>query len=130
MYPTSITMTSALSGALPRDWGASPCLDLINSRWHDHLGAGRFYDRLPETLFRRAFLSRWNYRVANPDDAGAQGKLRSLRRLLRAVLDDDMSRRPMSRSMQARLETEINRAGVSLRLSGDSGRYSLAVQRS
>jgi predicted RNA-binding Zn ribbon-like protein len=123
-------MTKPLHGVLPRDWGASPCLDLINSRWHDHVGVDRFYDRLTEPRFRRAFLSRWHYQVANPDDAGAQSHLRSVRRLLRSVLEHYVARRPLSRSMQRRFEAEINRAGVSLRLSDDSGQYALAIRRS
>ena len=55
---------------IPHDWTPAPCLDLVNSRWSDHLGSGRSYDRLPEPLFRRAFLKRWGYRVGDPDSAG------------------------------------------------------------
>jgi predicted RNA-binding Zn ribbon-like protein len=119
-----------LPSPIPRDWGAAPCLDLINSRWSDHLGSGQFYDRLPEPRFRRAFLQRWNYRVADPDDAAARARLASLRRFLRGIIELYSSGRPLSPSMRRKLDSEINRAPVALRLTRASGEYALSIDRS
>jgi len=119
-----------LPSALPRDWGAAPCLDLINSRWSDHLGSGQFYDRLPEPRFRRAFLKRWNYRVGDPDDAAGRARLVSLRGLVRDLLERYAAGRPLTRSMHRRLDSEINRAPVALHLARASEGYALTVGRS
>jgi predicted RNA-binding Zn ribbon-like protein len=115
---------------LPRDWGAAPCFDLINSRWSDHLGTGQFYDRLPEPRFRRAFLNRWHYAVGDPDDLAARASLVSLRGFLRGVLERHASGQALSEAMRRRLESEINRAPISLRLSRTSGDLMLSVERS
>jgi predicted RNA-binding Zn ribbon-like protein len=115
---------------LPHDWTAAPCLDLINSRWNNHLGSGEVYDRLPLPRFRRAFLKRWNYHVGNPDDARARARLVSLRTLLRDVLERYGSKRPISVTLQRRLELEINRAPMALRMKRGPDGYSLVVARS
>jgi predicted RNA-binding Zn ribbon-like protein len=119
----------ALPSPLPRDWAAAPCLDLINSRWSDHLGSGQHYDRLPEPRFRRAFLKRWGYRVGDPDDAAARMRLASLRMFLHGVLEHYMAGRPLTRSMQRRLESELNRAPISMRLVRSPVGYSMLAGR-
>ena len=121
-------MVVDLPGPLPRDWGAAPSLDLINSHWNDHLGSGETYDRLPEPRFRRAFLKRWHYEVADPDDVAARARLRSLRSFLRVVLEMYISRRPLSPSMRNRLESEVNRAAMALRLTHGAAGYELSVE--
>ena len=120
----------AIPSPVPHDWGIAPCLDLINSRWRDHLGSGRVYDRLPNPVFRRALLERWHYDVEDPDDAGAQARLGSMRTLLRGLLEQYLSGRRLGRSMQRKLELEINRAEMAFRLSTESGGYALSIQRS
>ena len=115
--------------ALPRDWAAAPCLDLINSRWNDHLGSGETYDRLPEPRFRRAFLKRWGYRVGDPDDPSARARLLSLRSLLRGVLEHYIAGRPVPISMRRRLEAEINKAPISMRLAPSAEGYTLSAGR-
>jgi len=119
-----------LPGPLPRDWGATPCLDLINSHWNDHLGSGETYDRLREPRFRLTFLKRWQYEVADPDDVAARARLRSLRSFLRGVLEMYISGRPLSPSMRKRLESEVNRAAMALRLTHGGGGYELSVEHS
>lgn len=114
---------------LPRDWAAAPCLDLINSRWNDHLGSGETYDRLPEPRFRRAFLQRWDYRVSNPDDASARARLASLRTLLRSILESYVAGRPLPGSLRRRLEAEINKAPISMRLIRSRDGYALSAGR-
>ena len=121
-------MVVDLPGPLPRDWGAAPCLDLINSRWNDHLGSGETYDRLPEPRFRRAFLKRWHYEVPDPDDVAARARLRSLRSFLRGVLEMYVSGRPLSAPMRKRFESEVNRAAMALRLTHGAAGYELSVE--
>ena len=110
---------SAPPSPIPHDWEAAPSLDLINSRWSDHLGGGASYDRLLEPKFRLAFLKRWNFKVTDPDDRKALGSLALERAFLRSVLERYAARLPIPAAMQRRLESEVNRAP--LRLSVDSG---------
>ena len=101
---------------IPHDWTPSPCLDLVNSRWRDHLGSGRYYDRLPEPLFRRAFLKRWGYHVTDPDSAAGIARLEALRPVMRQVMDAYTSGRALGPALRRRLELEANRAPAILRL--------------
>ncbi len=104
---------------IPHDWGVSPCLDLINSRWNDHLLSGTSYDRLPLAKFRRVFLKRWHFKVDDSGDRNAVADLARLRTLLRAILERCGSGGPLSRSMQRKLESEMNRAPMELRIESD-----------
>jgi hypothetical protein len=72
-----------LPAPIPADWEAEPCLDLVNSRFADHLGSGEVHDRLPQPEFRRAFLTRWHYKVEDPNDPKAVARLRRLRQVIR-----------------------------------------------
>jgi len=119
----------ALPSPLPRDWADAPCLDLVNSRWNDHLGSGETYDRLPEPRFRRAFLKRWGYRVDDPDDPPARARLATLRSLLRGILENYVAGRPLPASTRRRLETEINKAPISMRLIASAEGYTLSAGR-
>jgi predicted RNA-binding Zn ribbon-like protein len=119
-----------LPSALPHDWCAAPCLDLINSGWSDHLGSGRQFDRLPVPVFRRAFLKRWGYRVADADDTAGRARLRSLRTFLRGVLEQYMAGQSITQSARRRLEAEINRAPISMRLVSSPEGYVLSAGRS
>src|SRR5258706_6454517 len=105
----------ALPSPLPRDWATTPCLDLINSHWNDHLGTGETYDRLPEPRFRRAFLKRWGYRVADADDPAGRARLVKLRTLLPDVLEPYIAGRQLPPSMRQRLASEIYPASFSVR---------------
>jgi predicted RNA-binding Zn ribbon-like protein len=104
---------------------------LINSRWRDHVGSGRFFDRLPEPLFRRAFLDRWRYRVDDPDDEAARARLAELRVMLRRAIESYISNRPIPPSVQRVLESEMNRAPTRLSMGGSAAEgYRLSVKRS
>lgn len=115
---------------IPHDWGVSPSIDLINSRWSDHLGRGRSYDRLLEPKFRRAFLKRWHFKVADPDDRVAVAELARLRAFLRTVLELYGSGRPLTSSMHRRLEAEMNRAPMRLQVDGGKAGMKFHHQRS
>jgi predicted RNA-binding Zn ribbon-like protein len=108
-----------LPSPLPTDWAVEPCLDLINSRFNDHLGSGEVYDRLPDARFRRAFLQRWGYRVRKPDDAAAIPRLNHLRALLRSALESYVARTEIAPRLRKALETEMNRAPLRLSLEGE-----------
>ena len=113
---------------IPHDWGASPSIDLINSRWSDHLGRKKIYDRLLEPRFRRALLKRWHFKVIDPDDEMARTELAQLRALLREVLERHAAGRPLTASMRRRLESEMNRAPLQLRFDGGHAQAALVEQ--
>lgn len=101
---------------LPHDWGAAPCLDLINSRWSNHLGTGASYDRLPVAKFRRTLLNRWNFKVDDPDDPDAIRELARLRGFLRRILERYADHRSLTGKMRQELEAELNRARLRVHL--------------
>ena len=113
---------------IPHDWTPSPALDLVNSRWRDHRGSGRYYDRLPEPLFRRAFLKRWGYRVSDPESPRGIARLEALRTVLRPVMDAYAGGRPLSPTLRRGLELEANRAPAVLRLRRVDGADQLALE--
>lgn len=101
---------------IPHDWGVAACLDLINSRWNDHLGGGQTYDRLPLPQFRRTFLRRWHFAVGDPDDRKAITDLARLRAVLRTVLERYAAGRPLTATQRRELEREMNRAPMELQI--------------
>ena len=107
--------------AVPHDWEGSPSLDLINSRYTDHLGNGRTYDRLPEPRFRRAFLKRWHFRVDDADDPKGVAALADLRTTLRRALERYIEGRELSADLRAKIETIANRAPIVLRIDRAGG---------
>jgi predicted RNA-binding Zn ribbon-like protein len=112
---------------LPRNWAAEPCLDLINSRFNDHLGSGHVYDRIRNPAFQREFLRRWNYQVKRPTDPEAWARMARLRTLLRDSLELHLSGRRIPEPIRQRLELEANRAGMRWRL--ETTRRVLKVKR-
>jgi predicted RNA-binding Zn ribbon-like protein len=118
-----------LASALPNEWAPEPCLDLINTRFNDHLGSGKIHDRLPLPVWRRAFLKHWSYRVDDPDDASAVERLTSLRRMLRKALVDYSEGRALSAAARRQIESEINRAPFVVRIVNHHGSQGLSLQR-
>lgn len=114
---------------LPNQWASEPCLDLINSRWSDHLGTGRYFDRLSEPIWRRAFLRQWHFQVDDPDDEGARSRLLEQRAVLRRALESYMAGQTLKPSVRRALEQQMNRAPLSLSMSGEPGAYSLSLKR-
>ncbi|HUZ86020.1 MAG TPA: CGNR zinc finger domain-containing protein [Candidatus Baltobacterales bacterium] len=124
-----ITLDGRLPSPLPNQWSTEPCLDLVNTRWSDHVGSGEFHDRLPEPVWRRAFLEHWGYRVDDPDDAKAGTRMARLRKLLRAALESYMSSGRLTPALRRALETEINRAPLVLRVVRRNGVEGLTLDR-
>jgi predicted RNA-binding Zn ribbon-like protein len=115
---------------IPHDWGVAPCLDLINSRWNDHLGRRASYDRLPLPRFRRTFLKRWHLRVDDPDDRQAVADLARLRVMLRSVLEHYAAGRQPDPAMWQALEAAMNRAPIRLRLEAGKPGWRLRQRKS
>ena len=114
---------------LPNEWGVEPCLDLINTRWTDHLGSGTVHDRLPLSVWRRAFARRWNLQLGDPDDPRAIRRLMKLRDLLRRAMELYIERGRLTPSIRRELEVEINRAGMVLRIKQKGGQEGLVLAR-
>jgi predicted RNA-binding Zn ribbon-like protein len=75
--------------------------DLINSDWHDHCGSGRREDRIGNDAWLAPFLARAGWLGRRLPGAAPRERLRSLRRLLRRVVDrllrgESASRRELS----------------------------------
>ena len=115
---------------IPTDWAVAPCLDLVNSRFNDHLGSGQVYDRLPLSPFRQAFLERWGYRVADPADRAGWRRLGQLRGLVRQALEAYAGERRLPGALEAPLQRAMNVAPVRLALEEGTAGYELALQRS
>jgi len=105
-------------------------VDLINTRWSDHLGSAGFYDRLPEPLWRRAFLKQWGYHVRDPDDADAIAALAAVRVVIRKALEVHMSARRLPRQLRIALEAHMNRAPARLAIRSHAGGDELSLLRS
>jgi predicted RNA-binding Zn ribbon-like protein len=115
---------------IPTDWAVAPSLDLINSRFNDHLGSGEVYDRLPLPEFRRALLERWEYRVKAPNSAAGWGRLAALRALLREVLMAYAADGRVPTRLLVELQRQMNIASPKLALELADAGYELAVKRS
>jgi predicted RNA-binding Zn ribbon-like protein len=115
---------------IPTDWGVAPSLDLINSRFNDHLGSGEVYDRLPLPEFRKAFLERWEYRVKAPQSAAGWERLAELRRLLREGLVAYAADGRVPARFLADFQGQMNVASPKLALERSEAGYRLALKRS
>ena len=115
---------------IPTDWGVAPSLDLINSRFNDHLGSGDAYDRLPLPEFRNAFLERWEYRIKAPQSAAGWQRLAALRALLREVLVAYAADGRVPARLLAELERQMNLAAPKLALERPQAGYQLVLKRS
>src|SRR5438034_6620022 len=118
-----------MRSSIPMDWGVQPCLDLINSRFNDHLGSGVVYDRLRDPVFRRAFLERWHYTVGRPDDARSVSRLARLRGVVREALESYIAGRDLPSFLREDLEQEMNRAPMRLALVQGDGASELVLER-
>lgn len=120
---------SGLPRPLPNEWAPEPCLDLINTRFREHVAGHEFYDRLPLTEWRRAFLEHWGYRVEDPDDPEAVTRLRDLRATLRDALERYSAGRPLTPRLRAAMESEMNRPELVVRVLRREGRDQMALER-
>ena len=80
-------------------------------------------------MWRRAFLTRWGYRVRDPDDTDALADLAALRTVLRDALEAYVSRRRLPRSLRMVLDAQMNRAPARLAMGSRPGGYDLSLLR-
>jgi predicted RNA-binding Zn ribbon-like protein len=74
-------------GAIPHTVSDHLCIDFVNSRFADHTGTGRVYDRLELEEWRRWFVHRCGFATQWPLDGLVQRELVALRNLLRTLLE-------------------------------------------
>ena len=104
------------------------CLDLLNSDWRDWRCPGRRTDRLEDPEWVRRLLDRWNLTVARPLDARASEMLTELRSVLRRLVDDFRSGKPLDRADVARLDAAMAAAPVCRRLHQEGNRCCLSTE--
>jgi predicted RNA-binding Zn ribbon-like protein len=68
-------------------WNEFPCLDFIDSRFRDHTGTGRIFDRLALAGWQQAFLDHWGWNAPVPAPRKKLAPLRELRSRLRRILE-------------------------------------------
>jgi predicted RNA-binding Zn ribbon-like protein len=103
--------------ALPHFWADHACIDLVNSRWADHLGSGAFYDRLPLREWRLAFLAHWGLvDTGAADEPEAVDALRGLRSTLRTLLEARSRPEPLPPAEVEALNAAVAASPRTLRL--------------
>jgi predicted RNA-binding Zn ribbon-like protein len=113
-------------GPLPHAWTGYACLDLVNSRWTDHLGSGRVKDRLPLPEWRHAFFGRWSRLATGVADAPeAVAGLRTLRGLLRRLLETFSRGEALAAQDVMALNRVLAASPRARRLEAVNGRYRL-----
>lgn len=113
-------------GPFPHAWATQACLDLVNSRWTDHLGSGGVHDRLPLPDWRHAFLARWSGLPTGAADAPeAVAALRGLRGLLRRLLEAFAREQPLDGSDVEALNQVLAASPRARRLEAVGGGYRL-----
>ena len=79
---------------MPHTLAPFACLDLVNSRFADHVGSGEVYDRLERREWQSWFLSRWQLELEGPDAPVPLPALRRLRQVSRELLESWACNRP------------------------------------
>jgi len=74
-------------GPIPTTVSGYLCIDLVNSRFNDHTGSGRVYDRLERPEWREWFAARCRADPQAPLGAALHRQLAALRSLLRRLLE-------------------------------------------
>ena len=111
---------------LPHAWTRHACLDLVNSRWTDHLGSGHVHDRLHLPEWRHAFCARWGRLATVAADAPETvAGLRALRGLLRRLLEASARGEALAGEDVAALNRVLAASPRARRLEGVSGRHRL-----
>ena len=113
-------------GPFPHAWAKHACLDLVNSRWTDHLGSGRIHDRLQLPDWRRAFLGRWSgLPTVVADVPEAVAGLAELRGVLRRLLEAFARGQPFAAGDVEALNHVLAASPRARRLESVGGRYRL-----
>lgn len=102
-------MSSYAERPIPLHGSSYACIDLVNSRFCDHLGRSGVIDRLASTEWRTWFLDRYGLVVAGIDIA-PMADLRQLRGDIGGVLDLWREGRPVGRRQVAKLDAWTSRS--------------------
>jgi predicted RNA-binding Zn ribbon-like protein len=79
--------THGSPGPIPHTLSEHLCVDFVNSRFTDHTGSGRVYDRLDLEEWQRWFAFRCGLTIEQPPSAAMHRHLTDLRDLLRRLLE-------------------------------------------
>jgi predicted RNA-binding Zn ribbon-like protein len=113
---------------LPHAWAPHACLDLVNSRWRDHVGGDRVHDRLPLRQWRLAFLDHWGLAGSGAADVPeATRRLERLRGTLRALLEARVRGEPLPGGELAALNGVLAACPLTRRLEPASGGWRLVA---
>jgi predicted RNA-binding Zn ribbon-like protein len=92
-------------GAIPHTLCAYLCVDFVNSRFTDHTGSGRVYDRLELAEWRHWFSGRSGVALDEPISPAVHRRLIHLRDVLRNLL---LSHRLPTRSTLSELNAALS----------------------
>lgn len=123
-----VSAPAAPPSPLPHAWASYACLDLVNSRWADHQGSPRTYDRLPLPEWRLAFLKHWDLTPETAWNDASLERFIGLRRLLRDILEDFSAGRPARQELIERLNRWMAAGPTLRRLGHVAGAYRLEEQ--
>ncbi len=82
-------------------------LDLLNSDWHDYRGSGRREDRLDDPAWLSRYLSRWPGGLRGVPADEARAALKTLRSILRDVVDRLAGNKPVPGNLWSRLNAYL-----------------------
>ena len=110
-------MASSLQvrSAIPVHGGDRACIELVNSRFDDHLGRGDAFDRLPKTEWQSWFVFRFRLNPAAAPSFPAADAAR-LRQDLEKVLDSWRAGDTLDDEAVTQLDTWVSRAGIRQRV--------------
>lgn len=100
-------------------------LDLLNSDWHDYRGSGRHEDRLNRPGWVDGFLRTWGFQVRGGAGVAEVERLRSLRTLLRGMVEDLVAGRRLDAGDIHQLNAVVGASPLVNRLEQKQGGYSL-----
>jgi len=84
----------SLPGPIPHTISGNACIDFVNSRFSEHTGGGRIYDRLELPEWREWFVEQCGLRPLGPITAATLQELVRCRRLLRQLLESRQTPSP------------------------------------
>jgi predicted RNA-binding Zn ribbon-like protein len=101
--------------------------ELINSDWSDHLGSGRREDRIGNDGWLATFLGRTSWWGRALPSAAERERLRTLRRLLRRMIDALLAVTPIAESDTAALNRTMAKAPVKRRLAREGEAWTVEL---